>query len=600
MAESVPRLRRRWVTASWPFFVALSTAYRAAPVATVAMLLVAVFFAVVPLTLYVTTSIFAGAVAEDAAAVNLAFWVPLLALLVFLLQCSDPVLRQLNGAIGRRIDQWAQRRVMTAALGPDTVEHLETPAFREAASLAQGWGAAAFPPADAVYSMLEVFRALLVATGSAALLVGFSWWVPLVLSSGFILMTVWGTRVRTSDEAAKAGTATARRRAEYLRDQAFDPASSREARVYGLGRWFGSRAHDAWLEALEPVWRARAGTRKTALLTIAVLIGSHLLVLGLIMSAAIDGHVSVTQAALYLQGAGGMVNFWFPWHVVALREATRPLVAINDLPVAAPTQRRATSTLPLRGDIVFAHVTFRYPGRSQPVFDGLDLRIAAGSSLAVVGANGAGKTTLVKLLAGLLDPDEGSVSVGEIDIRAARARWQREVAAIFQDFARYPFTARDNVMVGDPAPDPAAAARAIERALADHVVADLEGRLDAQLGRAFDGVDLSGGQWQRLALARALYAVERGARVLVLDEPTAQLDVRAEAALFDRYLELTRGVTTVLISHRFSSVRHAERIVVLDAGRVVEDGSHEELIAARGSYAQMFAEQARYFEVVDA
>jgi ATP-binding cassette, subfamily B, bacterial len=245
-------------------------------------------------------------------------------------------------------------------------------------------------------------------------------------------------------------------------------------------------------------------------------------------------------------------------------------------------------------------VHFGYPGRPDLVFDDLDLTIRAGASLAIVGANGAGKTTLVKLLAGLLDPDAGRVSVGEADIRTTRAAWQTQVAAIFQDYARYPLNARDNIVVGRETTDPDRIDRAIDRALARDVIEELPDGLDTELGRDFGGVDLSGGQWQRLALARALYAVERGATVLVLDEPTAQLDVRAEAALFDRFLELTHGLTTVLISHRFSSVRHADRIVVLDGGRVVEDGSHQQLVAAGGRYAHMFAEQARYFETADA
>jgi ATP-binding cassette subfamily B protein len=350
----------------------------------------------------------------------------------------------------------------------------------------------------------------------------------------------------------------------------------------------------------------------TALVTIAVLIGSHLLVLWLIMAAALDGQVTVTEAALYLQGAGGLVNFWFPWHVITLREATRPLAAIDRLPeppatpATAATDATATgpdaaAPAPLRGDIRFEDVSFAYPERrGQPVFERLDLTIHAGQSLAVVGANGAGKTTLVKLLAGLLEPDAGTVLVGDTPVRDVRRRWQGEVAAIFQDYARYPLSARDNIVVGRDDADPTHVERAVARALARDVIDELPHGLDSPLGREFGGLELSGGQWQRLALARALYAVERGATVLVLDEPTAQLDVRAEAALFDRFLELTHGLTTVLISHRFSSVRHAERIVVLDGGRVIEDGTHAELVAAGGRYARMFAEQAKYFEAVDA
>jgi ATP-binding cassette subfamily B protein len=565
------------------------------------MLVVSTFFGFVPLFLYVATSIFAGEVAADPGGVRLELWVPFLALLVLFLQGADPVLRELYPVVGRRLDFWVQRRVMAAALAPDTIGHLDTPELRDATALARDWSHSAFPPGEAVTSMFEVYRACIVGVGSGLLLATFQWWLPLAVAPGYVLMTVLGTRGRSSDERVRSDTVEPRRRAEYLRDQAYDPASGREARVFGLGRWFEARAHRAWLEGVQPAWAARRAARSTAVLTIVVLIGGHLLALALIMAAAIEGRVDVAQAALYLQGVSGLVNFWFPWHVIVLREATRPLAAVNDLPDVAVAEAQARLVPPrFRGDVAFDAVTFRYPGRPSPVLDDFDLRIEAGTSLAIVGVNGAGKTTLVKVLAGLLDPEAGTVRAGGADIRTNRRLWQSQVAAIFQDFVRYPFSARDNVIVGDPWPDDGAARRAIDRSMADHVVDALEGGLDAHLGREFDGVDLSGGQWQRLALARALYAVERGASVLVLDEPTAQLDVRAEAALFDRFLELTRGVTTILISHRFSSVRHAQRIVVLDEGRVLEDGTHESLVEAGGRYARLFSEQARQFEPVAA
>lgn len=176
--------------------------------------------------------------------------------------------------------------------------------------------------------------------------------------------------------------------------------------------------------------------------------------------------------------------------------------------------------------------------------------------------------------------------------------WQRQVAVIYQDFTRYPLSAAQNVALPDLGGeiDQAALAAAARQSGADAVVAGLPSGWQTRLGSGYrDGVDLSGGQWQRIALARALYAVARGARVLVLDEPTAQLDIRAEAAFYDRFLELTAGVTTLVISHRFATVRRADRIAVLDGGRITELGSHAELVAAGGSYAGMFTLQAARF-----
>jgi ATP-binding cassette subfamily B protein len=252
-----------------------------------------------------------------------------------------------------------------------------------------------------------------------------------------------------------------------------------------------------------------------------------------------------------------------------------------------------------RGDIRFVDVSFAYPSGGPNVLDGLSLDIPEGRSLAIVGLNGAGKTTMTKLLARLYDPDGGRVTVGERDLREfAPGEWRRRIGVIFQDFVRFELAARANVGLGAPdlMLDDEALARAAAKAGAAGLVAGLPSGWDTVLSRGYDGgVDLSGGQWQRIALARALIALEGGADVLVLDEPTANLDVRAEAELFDRFLDITAGVTTILISHRFSSVRHADRIAVVDGGRVVEVGSHAELLAADRQYAQLFRLQAERF-----
>jgi ATP-binding cassette, subfamily B, bacterial len=240
-------------------------------------------------------------------------------------------------------------------------------------------------------------------------------------------------------------------------------------------------------------------------------------------------------------------------------------------------------------------VRFTYRGRGTPTLDGVSLEVPAGESLAIVGENGAGKSTLIKLLCGLYEPDAGSVTLdGDAAPRDARGR----IAAIFQDFIRYPLPLRENVgfgrltLIGDEA--------ALAAALRDAGGGGLPGRLpagwDTVLSREFEGgAELSGGQWQRVALARALTAVRGGAGLLILDEPTAALDVRAETELFDRFLSLTRGVTTILVSHRLSSVRRADRIVVLHGGRVVEDGTHDALMRAGGLYARMYSLQAERF-----
>jgi ABC-type multidrug transport system fused ATPase/permease subunit len=224
------------------------------------------------------------------------------------------------------------------------------------------------------------------------------------------------------------------------------------------------------------------------------------------------------------------------------------------------------------------------------VLEGFDLRIPAGSSLAIVGQNGAGKTTLAKLLCRLYDPQGGSIEIDGVDLRTLELDgWRARLAAVFQDFVRFELPLRENVAPGG-APDDV-----IRAALADAGAAGLAD-LDTILARGYPGgTDLSGGQWQRIALARALCAVRLGAGVVLLDEPTAQLDVRGEAEIFERILAATRHATTILISHRFSTVRQADRICVLERGAVVELGSHEELMALGGRYRTMFDLQASRF-----
>jgi ATP-binding cassette subfamily B protein len=249
--------------------------------------------------------------------------------------------------------------------------------------------------------------------------------------------------------------------------------------------------------------------------------------------------------------------------------------------------------------IRFRDVTFAYPAApARPVLNGLDLEIPAGSSLAIVGQNGAGKTTLAKLLCRLYDPEAGAIEVDGVDLKDLDLEsWRRRVTAVFQDFVRFELTLRENVAPRETSARYGAAALddTVTAALAEAGAGALAG-LDTVLAKGYSGgTDLSGGQWQRVALARALSAVRLGAGLVLLDEPTAQLDVRGEAEIFERVLAATRSCTTILISHRFSTVRHVDRIAVVEHGAVVEFGSHEELMELRGRYWTMFSLQAKRF-----
>jgi ATP-binding cassette subfamily B protein len=261
-------------------------------------------------------------------------------------------------------------------------------------------------------------------------------------------------------------------------------------------------------------------------------------------------------------------------------------------PAVRSKQDAIPAPRPIRAGFEFRNVAFWYPGTTRRVLDALDFRIEPGERIALIGENGQGKTTIVKLLTRLYDPSEGTILLDGVDLREYSIEdLHREIGVIFQDFMRYEMTARQNIAVGRiDSHLNGNVEQAARKSMADAVIGRLPGGYEQLLGRRFEGgVDLSGGEWQKIALARAYL---RDAQLLVLDEPTAALDARSEYDVFQRFSELTQGKMALLISHRFSTVRMADRIVVLADGRIAEEGSHAQLMALGGRYAEMFELQA--------
>lgn len=582
------RLRAR---NEWKFFAVLP---RADPTLAAAWWTFLVLRGLLPAGFAIAMGVLVGAVQRgDALGGPLA----LVGVLFVLSQVLAPIHQAVSSNLGDRTAAWLYDQLTTACVRPPGIGHLEDPTLTGDLAVARDFDLGITGPPLSISldfiadGLVELFGGL----ACAVVLAGHAWWAPFVLGGAW-LATHWLLREsaiwrdRNTDEVRAA-----QRDADYAYRLAVDPAPAKEMRLFGLAGWNVERfvARRTRLHALQ-----HAATRlreQPVAWSLGLVTAANLVLFWSLASATIGGGLGLGQAVVFAQAAVGTAMIAFGGLNWSLDGASAPVGAVLRLedamtPAGALSGgTRSADGLPAR-EIRFRDVTFAYPGGGAPILGGFDLTIPAGSSLAIVGQNGAGKTTLAKLLCRLYDPTAGCIDVDGIDLRElALESWRARLTAVFQDFVRFELPMRDNVAPRGGSDD------VVRRALAA-AGADGLASLETVLARGYaGGTDLSGGQWQRVALARALAAVELGAGVVLLDEPTAQLDVRGEAAIFDRILAATRHCTTILVSHRFSTVRHADRICVLEGGRVVELGSHDELMALGGRYRTMFDLQAQRF-----
>ncbi|WP_040684237.1 ABC transporter ATP-binding protein [Nocardiopsis halotolerans] len=531
-------------------------------------------------------------------------WIALTVMLFFLAHIAESTRTALGRALGRRVTGRLSERVMTAASEPATIGHLQDPAYLDRLGRARGNGTIDMPPGEAVFGLSTKASLWVTGVGSAALLTQVTWGLGLIVFAVFAVLHFRLVRNYRTAVVETVNQTKKLRRTSYLRDVPTTPDAAREVRLFGLTTFFRDAYHSQWRVNMTQVWRRR---REHRLFAVVVVVVTGLTVASVFHYLA--HRAATTGTTVGDLAIGGL----------ALRALLQVLRADEDdlrtsfgskaaaeafsFPVVTPPDEPDTTAAwaaPV-ANVSCEDLRFRYGGGAgDEVLHGIDLDVPAGQSLAIVGLNGAGKTTLARLLAGLDAPSGGRVRAGGVSVEDANRRsWQRQVVAVFQDFGRYELTVRDNIAFGSLAhADDEEGLRAVARQAG--LLTFIEGLprgWDTVMSSAYTGgVDASGGEWQRIAIARALFGLRHGARLLIMDEPAASLDVRAEAQLYDTFHELTAGATTIAISHRFATVRKAERVIVLDQGRIVEDGTHAELIRAQGRYAELFRLQSKRFE----
>jgi ATP-binding cassette, subfamily B, bacterial len=523
-----------------------------------------------------------------------------------LLQVLSPIHQAVSANLGDRTAAWLYDRLTEACVRPPGMGHLEDPTLTSDLTVARDFDLGMTGPPLSI-SMDFIANGMVEMIGGiacAVILARYAWWAPIVLAGAW-LATHWLLREsaiwrdRNTEEVRGA-----QRDAEYAYRLAVDPPASKELRLFGLAGWTIDRFRARRTRLHELQYAATRLRERPVVWSLLLVVSANVGVFWSLARAAAAGTISLGEVVVYVQSAVGVSMIAFGGFSWALDGAAAPVAAVLRLePAMRPAGALRSGDRPARAtparEIRLRDVTFAYPAGPPdspravaPVLEHFDLTVPAGSSLAIVGQNGAGKTTIAKLLCRLYDPQSGAIEIDGVDLRALDlASWRSRLAAVFQDFMRLELPLRDNVA-------PAGAPDDVVRAALEAAGAANLASLDTVLARGYDGgTDLSGGQWQRVALARALAAVTLGAGVVLLDEPTAQLDVRGEAEIFDRLLTATRHCTTILISHRFSTVRHADRICVLEHGRVIELGTHDELMARGGRYRTMFDLQAQRFQV---
>ncbi|HEY1462165.1 MAG TPA: ABC transporter ATP-binding protein [Terriglobales bacterium] len=450
-----------------------------------------------------------------------------------------------------------------------------------------------------IQSIGQLVQQIITAAGMSIAIMFYSPWLILLLIGGVVPAFLGESHFAFLGYAKNFKQTPLKRQLDYLRVVGGSKEAAKELKLFGLKDFFTDRFRTLSDQIYaEDVSLARRKLTATAMLSVLATLGYYSAYVFIVLRA-IQGSISIgTLTFLAAQILGASTNIQQIFSTVAgIADQALFLTDLLAFFEMKPSIRSKPNALPapkpVRRGFEFINVSFSYPGSPRRILNGLNFHLHPGERVALIGENGQGKTTIVKLITRLYDPTEGQILLDGVDLRDYSLEdLYGQIGVIFQDFVRYEMTARENIAVGkiDELANLSLIQDSAQKSLAAEVIAKLPGSLEQMLGRRFEGgVDLSGGEWQKVALARAYL---RDAQLLILDEPTAALDARSEMQVFQRFAELTLGKMALFISHRFSTVRMADRIVVLENGNIVEEGNHDYLAHLGGRYAEMFEMQA--------
>lgn len=503
-----------------------------------------------------------------------------------------------------KMDQGVKRVLVAAALRPATIEHIESERGREDFSIASGE-----LTGRRLGQAIQLLASLASTRGAGALFILYAfrieWWAPITLLVGSYALRRWIVKDVKAYEAGFDEAFADLRRGAYFRDLAFERRAAKEIRVFNLSQWVLNTFSREVLNGLSIIWKARASSRAIMFASVGIMVLSMYPIARAIVFGALSGDLSLGSLAVYLQVVFGSLRIVeAPELEYSLSASIKGLPRLQALSERLNAQEQQAEGRSIEstgvGDIDLVDVHFRYPGTEREILNGINLKIPYGSFTAITGWNGAGKSTVLKLLTGLYQPTQGRIEVNGVSLRQLDIdSWRRSIAYVGQDFVRWEMTLRDNLSMGFP--HLMGNDELLTEALRDAGIGSLLDKvpdgLDTVLAPGInDGAELSGGEWQKVAFARALVAIVGGAQYLLLDEPTASLDANAEAEFKEWVLRVRNRVTIIAISHRLSTIVSADQVVVIDGGIVSECGAHQDLIEAGGVYSKMFSFHADAYQ----